>query len=810
MFRLGDLRYALRLLLKRPSFSILTVLVIATGIGLSVYLFSYINAMVFRPFPFADSASLVEISGSQNRVRVNESLDLHDYQEIRSSVTGATEFSAYRTTSVNVSGVDGARRYNGVLVEPSVFEVTRTPPALGRSFTEGERLEGAEPVVIVSHELWRTRLGGADSVIDDTLRINGSDHRIVGVMPEGYKFPATAQLWLPLREDARRLPRGEGGRVYGIAHLAEGVSKQDLDAELEVVMGRLAQQYPETNENIGAYAEAPQTVIVQDGIIVIHALRIVAVLILVLASINVGNLLLGRAIERRKETAIRVALGAPRSRLVAQMLWESVLICTLGGVIGLLLVAWGLEATEQATASFFPGNLPFWFTFGVDGYTLALFFAVLVTTVLVTGLLPAWRNSGSDFNAVLRDGTRSATSKKSGRLNAMLVISEVFISVAVLIAAIVMAIAAYSVTHADYGADTRDKLTARVFLSGDRYDETAAQASFLQGLQARLAGRNGVSEAVLASAIPGEPAPTEAVAVEGRDYRSEAGDAYPRANVVSVTPGGLGVLGLELQAGRFFGAGEENATARTAIVTQSFVDRYFDGDDPLGARIRVVEGDADAEDWATVVGVVEHAVFGQPGGEIGRRATVFRPMAQAPMREISVALALTTNAADGERVLRSTLAALDPDLPAYEVSSYDEKLRLNGGPLRFISRIFLIFGIAASILAASGIYGVMATTISQRTQEIGVKRALGAWDGRIRVEFLMSALKKLLIGGVPGLLLGVALGFGMSQVFGLESTLLPIVAAGVVTLIAAVLIVATAVPTARALRLEPNQALRYE
>ena len=803
-----DLKYALRLLSKKPGFSLLTVMVMATGIGLSLFLFSFLNTIMFKALPFEDGDSLVQISASHNGARNNRPLDLHDYHEIRSSLRGISEFSAYRSVDLNVSGRDGTRRYLAVAAEPNFFEMTRTKPVLGRGFNKSENLQGGERVVVLGYDMWQNQFGGDAGIIDQKVLVNGISHRIVGVMPEGYFFPSNAEMWTPLREDATQMTRGSAGQVYGIAHLSDNASMKEVNKQLGVIMQRLEQRYPKENSGINAYVETIQKATVGDGIAIIYSLYVVAVLILLLASINVGNLLLSRAVERGKETAIRVALGAPRLRLISQMLWESIIICTLGGIIGLLMLTWGLGLTETVTESFFSDRPRFWWKFGVDSYTIQLFVVFILGTVLITGVLPAWRNSGGDFNSALRDGTRGALSKKSGRLNQLLVISEIFISMTVLIAATVAVIATYQTTNADYGAEPDNILTAKVQLTESKYDTGEKQVQFFKTLEANLQGSAGMGEVMISSALPAEFARKPSVAVEGREYGQGASASYPKVNYVAVMPGSLMKLGIELKQGRYFNSSDDGLNNTTVVVTDSFVERYLSGEEALGKRVRVV--DQGEVKWLTIVGVVEHTIQGVASRSSRYTPSVFRPLTQEPRTQMTIAMKMKSSETEMTRTLRSVLKSIDPELPAFKIEPYQARMERNIAPLKFITSLFMLFGIAGVILAASGIYGVMSNTVNQRSQEIGVKRALGGTEETIVKEYLMRGAKQLLWGGIPGLLAGSAMGFGMSKVIAAGTAALALPAISVALLIGAVVIFATYLPTWRVLEMEPIDALRNE
>jgi predicted permease len=779
----------------------------AAGIGLSIYLFSFFHTIVFKAMPFKDSDTLIQVSSSQNAAKMGSPINLHDYYEIRTKLKGVSEFGAYRTANLNVSGRDGARRYSGVLAEPNIFRLTRTKPLMGREFSNESNRVGAENVVVIGYDMWKNQFSGDPDIIDKSVRINSESYKIIGVMPEGYLFPSNTALWLPLREDATQISRVNSGNVVGLGHLKEGVTTEHLNPQVGLIMQRIAQQYPETNSDISAYLSSIQGAD-ENGIEVIYTMHIIAILILILASINVGNLLLSRAIERGKETAIRVALGAPRSRLISQMLWESILICVIGAIIGIIILIWGLDVTEEYTKGFFPDKPPFWWIFGIDGYAVKMLVTFILGTIIVTGLLPAWKNSSVDFNAVLRDGTRGALGKKAGRLNSFLIISEIFVSMTVLIAATAMMVGNFKATRADYGAITENVLTAEILLTESKYTTPEKQAKFVKSIQSRLENTVGIGDVMIASALPGALTTTPAIALEGKEYNENKG--YPRANYIVVTPNSLEKLGVELIQGRYFNSGDDGLDKSTVIVTDSFAHRHFGKSSVLGKRIRTAELDGDSPKWLTIVGVVEHTIQGPSYGEKGKVPSVFRPFSQAPRNQLTIAMQVKTDRKEATKSLRQTLLSIDSELPAFRIEEYQESLTRHTKAMLFITSIFFLFGVAAVILATSGIYGVMSNAINQRTHETGVKRALGATEGRITKEFLMTGIKHLLWGGIPGLLAGSAMGFAMSSILSISIGDLASVAIGLFVIIGGTVIVATYIPTKRALKLEPSDALRHE
>ncbi|NQZ86717.1 MAG: ABC transporter permease [Colwellia sp.] len=805
---LQDISYAMRLLAKKPSFTILTTLVMAAGIGLSVFMFSFLNTILFKDLPFTDGGSLVIFSGSENGYHNQNRLNSHDYFEIKKQLQGVSEFSLYYDTAVNVAGNDGARRYKAILIAPNFFELTRTPPILGREFSDAENQPGTEAITLISFDLWKNIYAGDKNIIGKLILINGVNHEIIGVMPQGYAFPDSADLWLPIKQHPTQLTRGQAEPIYGLAHLDEGTSIEDVNRQLDLIMQRIEQNYPQTNHGIGAYITSIPWANVQDGDVIIYTMLIVALLVFILASINVGNLLLSRAVERRKETAIRVALGAPRSRLISQMLWESIIICSLGGLIGLLVMAWGLQVTQKITATFFTDPLPFWWEFGLDNFTLSLFFLFVICSIVVTGLLPAWKNSAEDFNGVLRDGTRGATSKKSGRINKLLVMSEIFISMTVLISAVSLTVASYIERNINIGADTDNTIVAKVILSDTDYPTKASRVLFAKTLTSRLENSSNIGDVMISKKLPGFRADTALFEIEGKEYTQKNNEQYPKANNISTTIGSLKKLGVKLHHGRYFNSSDEGLEKYTAVITQSFAERHFGTQSSLGRRFRLISENGKPQDWLTIVGVVAHTAQGDD--IYAKIPSVFRPYSQVPKGTISIAMRVQTDNSATIRQLRATLKSIDAQLPAYRIETYNQGIERMAAPLKFVSSLTLLCGLAAVILAGSGIYGVMSNTINQRTQEIGVKQALGADEDLIIKEFMTTGLKQLLWGGFPGVFAGCFLGFAILQLFNNGLSILIIITLSIIMFIGSIVMIATYLPTKRALKMEPSEALHYE
>ena len=807
MITLHDFKYALRTLAKKPAFTCLAILIMAAGIGLSVYQFSFLNTLAYKPIPYKDGDSVIVLNQLRDGLETGSWIKLHDFDEIRQQLKGVSELIAYKDKDLNIAIREAPQQIIGVYTEPGMFKITRVEPILGRGFSPEDDIEGAENVIVLGFDLWQNLAGGDPNIVGKLLRVNGAETRVVGVMPEGYFFPFRSEAWLPARQNTDFIPREHSPSVGGVAHLNDNVSVADVNLQLKDIMTSIQKRYPETNNGVSASASTiPMMSIGNGGATFVVAMYVVAALLLVLASVNVGNLLLARAVERSKETAIRVALGAPRARIISQMLSESIIICGIGGVIGLLFAGAMLDGTTAAIAELNGGRPFYWMIFGIDTFTMVVFSVFLLVTIMVTGFFPAWKNSGGDFNAVLRDGTRGAQGKSAGRLNRLLVMTEVFLSVAVLIIAAVVVAGTYKAVQAEYGVNAEKKLIARIRVPDKApLDDVAKLAA---KMQISMEQSSVLTEPTLASALPGSFTWAALVAVDGQEYGENL--AYPRANYVVVKPSFFESLGIELINGRLFDQRDEQEGIRNAIVTESFSKRHFAGESALGRQVRIAETNGDKPDWLTIVGVVKHSIYGIPGMPGHETGTVYQPFAQAPRRDMVISAGMVASEAVTERALRDILADIDPDLAIFDSITYANSMRRNSAGLVFMSQIFSIFAMIALGLAASGIYGVMSNTILQKTHETGVRRSLGADERVITRSFLWLGAKQYSWGAFPGALIGAGIGFAMTRSMPVDNVMLGLICVAVSFVIGGVVMVATYLPTRHALNMEPSQALRHE
>lgn len=804
-----DLKYALRLLSKNPGFTGLTTAVMACGLGLCVFMFSVIYTTYLRPLPFDDGERMVVIDARQGGVVYNGgSMSINDYLDLKAQAQSYDKLGIYTTMTANVSGGDKAVRYEAVKAEPDFFRFIGATPLMGRLFNADDNQPGANPVAVIGYDMWQNYFGGRENILGYQFLNNGKQTEVVGVMPENFLFPVNNNLWMPLQIEIEALERNEGPTVAIFGLLKPGVTVEQANFEAAEIMKRLEHQYPETNSGTSAKVSTFMESFMGDGTRPILTVMIVAVLfVLLLACSNVANLLLARANERAKETAIRVALGAPQGRLVMQMMWESLLICTLGGIFGLLIAAWGLEVTNAILPSFVPDKPPFWWEIQLDVTIVQWMLMLVIVTALVTGLLPAWKTVNGNINDVLRDGTRGAQSRKSGRLSRALVMFEVALSCTLLTVSAMLAYAVNDAMDADYGADIEGIMTARVGLPTVDYPEEAQREVFYQALLTEMAQMPGVTGVGAASGVPGNYTPFRSIEIEGFETRKDGG--YPRANSSNVYPGTLETLGVDLLQGRLFAASDDRESENVVVVSQSFVKKHFNGEtDVIGKRLRWV--DDEEPQWFRIIGVVKHVIHGQPFAPGKYRASVYRPYLQSGGRFLTVIAKTQGDPQVLIKPLTAALASVDANVPAYYVKSMEQITHRNTAGMKFVSGLFNIFAAAALVLAASGIYGVMSNAINQRTQELGVRRALGASDESVVMLLMKQGWWQLLAGTVVGLPIAYFLGNQVVGIIGVESSMIYLAFVAIPLVITLVVSMATLMPARKAIGLEPSAALRYE
>ena len=809
---LKELLVGLRSLRRMPGSALISVVVLALGIGLCSFMFSVVYGVYFRGLPIPESDRVwVLFTTDAEEDQFSRGVPIHDLVDWRERLTS---FSGLLATSgggfISVSDADGPRRFQAERLSANALDVLRVYPILGRGFLEGDDAPGAPPNVLLGYQAWRDHYGLDPGVIGRPVRVNGEPAEIIGVMPEGFEFPGNDEIWLPLRIDPLESARGEGPSVLVFGRLRDGVEKEQAEAELVGVAAALAREYPDSNEGIGARLETPSRAASGGPLaLVFSAMMIAVTCVLLVACANVASLLLARAASRTKEAGIRVALGGGRLRVMAPFFSEAVVLAAAGALLGVALayvmIGWFDGVTDPART-----GRPYFIQFVIDLPILAYVAGITGFTALAAGLAPAWQMSRTDVSTVLKDEARGSSGLHMGRLTRVLVTAEVALSCALLVGAGLMTKSILNLGSADRSYDASALFTARVALVEDEYPDAEARQRFWDDLIRELRSLPSMADVALGTGLPMSGAGRRPVAIDGVAYEDE--DALPDINRVVVTPGYFGAVGTGLVAGRDFVEQDDDGSGRVAIVNQPMVERYFGGRSPIGRQLR--EGAADSLPWLTIVGVAPDLDAGGPtnaADEDFEPAAYYVPLHQADASFMGVLarpssgepLALTTD-------VRQAVQRVDPDLPIFNVWTGTEIIDRSTWFYAVFGTVFIAFGLSALFMASVGLYGVLSFAVSRRTQEMGIRMALGA--GAREVIGLVARQGATQLG--IGLGIGLALAFGVTRVIGILMYDVdpqdPVVFGGVILTIVLVGMAAGFVPARKATSVDPVEALRAE
>jgi predicted permease len=633
------------------------------------------------------------------------------------------------------------------------------------------------------------------------------DSTVIGVMPQQFDYPNSAQLWVPMREDLEKIPRGKGASwVSVLARLRPGVTIDQAQTELSAISARLAERYPEFyGGHEPDVLSIAASVIGRDDLRLFQTLFASVFLVLIIAAVNVAGLMLVRATTRTQEASVRRALGAGRARLVTQMLAESLVIGGAAALLGLTLGAACLEVLSRILVSTIE-DLPTWWNFAVDGRVALFALTTGVLSTVAAGLFPALRVAGIDINGVLRDGTRY-TGLSTGRIIRWLVVVEIALSCVLLTSAGIMVRIAINASSSDLGVDVRPFMTGRVGLPDAVYHEPADQARFVERLYARAQSIPGALAATVVTSPPGHGTGSSLYALAGRSYASQSD--YPEAIHVGTTPGFFATVGGRVITGRDFSLTDREGSLPVAIVNETFARTAWPGQSAIGQRVQLKPNYPDAE-WRTVVGVVGDIMHDdKPFGAEKPDSTIYMPLLQSPQRFFTLMLRTAGDPHALGPAIRDVVTGLDSDLAVYWLRTIPEARATNSGGLRIIGGLFVVFGLITIALAASGIYGVLAHSVAQSTREIAIRRALGAPDGGIVGAVARRSGWQLGLGLLLGIFLAPFMAVLLAQATGGANLHDPWVYATVLITLTVAIATATAVPLRRALQLQPGAALRH-
>lgn len=808
---LQDFRFALRLIAKERWYTAVAVLALALGIGVNATVFAIVDAALFRPLPFKDASRLYALDWEM-RSSAHPALSYPDLQGWREQSRSFTGIAAFRNGTMNLSGDRlWPEQARGAWVTANAFELLGHQPVIGRGFTPQDERRGADRVVVLGHRLWRNRYASDPNVVGQTLRVNGEPATILGVMPDMMQFPNNAELWTalsPTPEQEERATRVL--RAFG--RLRDDASVDGARAEMNGIAERLVTAYPATNKEyvrIRLQTFKDQYAAGNARVMFLTLFGAVGFLVLI-ACANVANLLLSRSAHRAREMAVRVAMGATRLRIVRQLLLESVVLAFLGGLFGVLIALAGVPMVDAAVQD--PGK-PYWIIFKVNYALLAYVAVVCLVTGILFGLAPALHVSRGNLNSVLNEGGRgNAGGHRVRWLGSTMVVVELVLTVVLLVGAGLMIRSFMSLYRLDIGIRT-DQLTAMSLrLPPTKYPAAEHRRAFFERLEPRLAAIAGVDVIALTTSVPGFGAPRRSFELEGRPRRQ--GDDEPvNAATVTISPRFFDVVRTPLNRGRVFDARDGSPGYETVVVNERFAAQFFPGEDPLGRRIRFTQTqpapDGRTEGWRTIVGISPSILYNSPQ-ELRPSAVVYLPNRQETPANSGFMIRSGLPPASVMAAVRKAVQSVDSDQPVFTIQTLDEMLADSRWPFRVFGGIFAIVAFVALALSAVGLYAVMAYSVTQRTQEIGLRMALGAESGQVSWLILKRGLMQLAIG----LTLGLAGAFAMTRVMrrllvGVTPTD-PATFATITLLLTLVAMAACLLPARRATRVDPLIALRAE
>jgi putative ABC transport system permease protein len=801
-----DLKFALRTLVKSPGFTVVAVLTLALGIGVNATVFALANGVLIKGFPF-DRADRILYLNTKNPNNAEQFVavsdpDFRDWRAQSKSFKGMTAWTGARASISDTAGLP--ETFQSVKMSANGFALIGQQPAVGRNFSLDEDAANAAPVAIISYGLWERRYGKENSIIGRVIRINGTPTTVIGVMPRDFAFPFTADLWIPLTPTTDSEKR-EIRNLVVFARMEDGATLKSARAEMETISRNLQSAYPTTDLGLEAWVRTFNEFYNGPFINTIFGAMLGAVsFVLLIACANVANLLLGRAVGRMREISIRMALGAGRWRIIRQLLVESLLLSTAGGLIGWLIAIWGVHAFDAAVI---PYGKPAWMNFSMDYRVFTYLVVISVGTGILFGLAPALRLANVDVNSSLKDGGRGAsTGARTRHLSGILVIAEVALAVVLLAGAGLMVRTFLNVYQASLGVNTSNVLTMRLALPAGKYPKPTDMVSFHERLKTRLQSLPGVTSVEITNFLPtGGSTPFE-YEIEG--VPPVASQRRPTLSALVIGPDYFRTMDVRPLSGRAFTDIDGVSGPPVVIVNQNFAGKFWPGQDPLGKRLRLVTADA-PEQWLQVVGVVPNIVQ----NDISPRQIdplIYMPYRQKPMPDMAIVARTVVPPGTLAPAFRREIQALDSDLPIYNLWTMQERLARNYWFYQVLGILFVIFAGVALFLASVGLYAVMAHSVSQRTQEIGVRMAMGATTRTIlRLLFTQGMLRVAM-----GLAIGLVGAFGVTRI--LKTILIQVAPADPLTFATASVVLAIAstvgcwIPARRAMRVDPMVALRHE
>jgi predicted permease len=800
-----DVRFGLRMLRKTPGFTAIACLILALGIGANTYIFSVVDALLLRPIELPNPGRAVALWERLPGAGVDRNeLAPANFLDWKAQNRVFDHIAVHSWWDANLGGVERPEHLHGFLVTPDYFAAIEAQPMLGRAFLPEEGTPGKDRVAMLSYRLWRDDFGADPAMVGKTVWLNGVQYTVVGVMGANFNFPSGAQVWAALAFTPQEAEDRSAHYLHGIAHLRTGVSREQAQAEMSGIAARLARAYPRTNTgrdvNVMPLLESETGPTRAPMVVLLAAVG----LVLLMACANISNLMLARASHRRREAAIRTALGATRGRLIRQWLVESMLLGLLGGSLGVLFAFLCLQAQVIRIPAEFARQIPGWNKIGINTAVLEFTSVISLATGLVFGFLPAWR--ASRVNDTLKQSALSAgLGRDRGRLRNVLIVAEVGLSLALLTTAGLMMQTFVRLERVFPGFNPNRVLTMMVSLPTAKYNSGPKTATFCEQLIARLENLPGVENAAAANMIPlGGMNETSSIRIEGRPEPKPGQE--PDADFRIVSNSYFRTMQIPILRGRDFGSQDTADGQLVVAVNEAFAARFWPGENPLGKRMRF-SGRLAQQPWRTVV-----AVVGNVRNQLEQTAPaeMYFPWRQQTENTVVLVVRTSREPRSMEAGVRAQLAALDRDQPVFDVMTMDELRSASVTAQRIGGTFMAAFAGFALVLAAMGLFGVIACAVSERRHEIGIRVALGAAPRQVFRLVVGQGMRLALVG----LLVGLPLAMGMGRaVAGLLFGVAPndrMTLGSVAALLALVAFAACYIPARRAMRADPAVTLRYE
>jgi predicted permease len=799
---LDDFRFGARVLAKERWTTGLIVLLLAAGIGVNTTVFTLVNAALIKSLPYEDGERILYLEGHNFERSHDMTTSLLDFVDWRSQNASFERLAAYAMRQFNLADDQAApERVSGAEITVDGFDVLRVSPQLGRGFAESERTPGADPVAIISHATWQNRYGGTDDVIGKSLRIDQEEKTIVGVMPAGFRFPNSAEVWLPLAESGD--PKRDNRRLGVYGRLAEGKTRAEAQTEMTLIGQRLQQQHPDTNKNVDVIVQTFNENFNGGEIRTVFLAMLGAVgFVLLIACANVANVQLARAIDRSKEISVRAALGAGKWRIFRQLLAESVLLSFAGGALGFAFAWAGVQWFDRETEPI----RPFFVDFSFDWTILSYLTAICLAAGVLFGLAPALHAVRRDLTESLKEGRGQTAGARTRFFASSMVAGEVALALILLVGAGLMMRSFWYLYSLDIGARIDGVLSAAIELPEAQYPNPEDRFEFTRRLLTAAETMPGVVAAVTASSEPGRGYNGFTFELEGAPATDSAD--RPRAGYIMVSPGYFAFFEAPLLSGRDFSSADTPESPRVALVNQAFAQKYWPAENPIGKRLRLPPDDPGGE-W-TVLEVIGVAPDIRANGRGEIEPLIYRTFNQDAWAFRRLLVRASGDAAALTPAVREMVSGLDPNLPVFDVMTLDERLTESRWMYKVFGGLFTLFAVIALTMSAAGIYGLVAYSVGRRTPEFGIRMALGAAGGDILGLVFKQGMWRVGIGvaiGLPATYFAAQV--LQSLLAGVEATD-PLIIGGVAVFLLAIAGIACWLPARRAAAVSPSSALRHE